>query len=338
MSDPIVEARELAAADLLRFEQTLQLALEPQREYLTETEYQLYSRGKKLRPLMLLLCARLNGNGAIELPQKVVNASVALEMLHVATLIHDDIVDVAPVRRGLKTVYAERGTETAVLVGDLQFIQAVRCFAAGIDTQQDMRLVQMVLDAGFKICCGELDELMTNPGWNTGVLVSRYFRTVDRKTGSLFGLACESGGMLMGAGKETLMYLSRFGRRFGRAFQIMDDVFDMVKPETAAGKSPGVDMELGRLSLPIIYALDELPRDHAIHRVVRREPHSAEELHRAIEAVVLSNGLLRAYSKAREMIADALEALHMLKPCPYRDVLTRISEYIVDRGFAQPDS
>src|SRR5947209_2222585 len=158
-SDPISRARELIAEDLGRFEQGLETALAAQAEYLTATEYEMYRRGKKLRPLMLLLSSRLIAGAVRELPQKAINAAVSLEMLHVATLVHDDIVDVAPSRRGLSTVYSERGTEMAVLIGDLQFIQAVRCFAEGINAQEDMHLVRLVLDVGFKICCGELDEI-----------------------------------------------------------------------------------------------------------------------------------------------------------------------------------
>ena len=214
-------------------------------------------------------------------------------MLHVATLIHDDIVDVAPLRRGLTSVHAERGTEMAVLIGDLQFIQAIRCFADAIDTQEDMRLVRLVLEAGFKVCCGELDELATDPNWRLPVLLERYFRVVDRKTGMLFGVACECGASLVGARSRETFQISRFGRRFGRAFQIMDDVFDLMRPTTVAGKAPGVDLAQRRITLPVIYALDELPADHPVHRILRGEAFDDQDLHTAVEAVRLSSGVMR---------------------------------------------
>ncbi len=245
MVDPVHEARLLVDADLARFETTLAAALEPQAEYLSETEYETYRRGKKLRPLILLLSSRVCTGSAEELPQKVINASVSLEMLHVATLIHDDIVDVAPIRRGLGTVFAERGTEMAVLIGDLQFIQAIRCFADGIDTQKDMQVVKMVLDIGFQICCGELDEILTDPLLDAQTLEKRYLRTVNRKTAALFALACESGALLAGAGKTEAFHLGQFGRRFGVAFQIMDDIFDFVRPEELSGKAPGKGSRAG---------------------------------------------------------------------------------------------
>jgi heptaprenyl diphosphate synthase len=338
LPDPVHEARALVAADLARFESTLTVALEPQAPYLSETEYETYRRGKKLRPLILLLSSRLCAGPAGDLPQKAINASVSLEMLHVATLIHDDIVDVAPMRRGLRTVYSERGTEMAVLIGDLQFIQAVRCFAEGIDTKEDMALVTQVLDVGFQICCGELDEIMTDPTLDAKTLEKRYMQTVNRKTAALFALACESGALLAGGSKSEAFHLSQFGRRFGVAFQIMDDIFDFVRPEALSGKAPGKDLEQGRVTLPLIYALQELGDGHAAQRIMRREAFTPQELESTVHAVTQSDGMLRAYSKARKITLEAVDFLSWFPPSPYRDALLSMSHYIIDRGFLSAEA
>lgn len=313
-------------------------ALRPQAEYLTETEYETYRRGKKLRPLVLLLSARMCARGVAELPQKAINAAVALEMLHVATLIHDDIVDVAPMRRGLRTVYSERGTEMAVLVGDLQFIQAIRCFAGGIDAQEDMHLVRAVLDVGFQICCGELDEIMTDPSWDAATLEKRYFKTVHRKTATLFGLACESGATLVGAGKSATYQLGQFGRRFGTAFQIMDDIFDLVRPETLSGKAAGKDLEQGRITLPMIYAMPELNGTDRLQRILRREPVTTDELVATVDAIAASDGMVRAYSRARKIALEAVDFLSEFEPSPYRTALTDLAHHVIDRGYLSPES
>src|SRR6185295_4980657 len=142
--------------------------------YLTKIEYDLYAHGKKIRPVMLLLSARMMHGADTPLPMKAIQGAVSLEMLHVATLIHDDIVDGALTRRGLQSVNAARGVGTSVIVGDLQFVQAIRGFVEAIDTQNDMTLVKLVLDTAFKICCGELDELQTDPNWATEILCKRY--------------------------------------------------------------------------------------------------------------------------------------------------------------------
>lgn len=338
MPDPVHDARALVAADLTRFESTLTAALAPQAPYLSETEYETYRRGKKLRPLILLLACRSCAGPDAELPQKAINASVSLEMLHVATLIHDDIVDVAPMRRGLRTVYSERGTEMAVLIGDLQFIQAVRCFADGIDAQEDMHLVSQVLDVGFQICCGELDEIMTDPTLDSDTLEKRYMQTVNRKTAALFALACEAGALLAGGSKSQAFYLSHFGRRFGVAFQIMDDIFDFVRPEALSGKAPGKDLEQGRVTLPLIYALPELGADHAAQRIMKRQPYTHEELDGTVRDVAASDGILRAYSKARKITLEAIDFVSELPPSPYRDALVAMAHYVIDRGFLSPES
>ena len=338
MSDPVRRSKELVGAELVRFEATLLDALKPQAEYLTQAEYETYRRGKRLRPLLLLLSAwSVAPEGTTELSDKVIKASVSLEMLHVATLIHDDIVDVAPTRRGVQTVYSERGAEMAVLIGDMQFIQAIRCFVEGIDAQKDMDLVKMVLNVGFDLCRGELDEIMTDPSMGTEELIRRYFRTIDRKTSTLFGLACESGALLVGASEGKAFRLGRYGRRFGTAFQIMDDIFDLIRPEELAGKSRGIDIVQGRLSLPILYAMEGMAEDTALRRILRKEAHGEADLEEAIASVTSSPGLLRAYSKARELALEGVDALAEFPESPYRTALEEIAMHVVDRSFDAPD-
>ena len=323
---------ELLSEDRERFFQLLHEALEPQRPYLTDTEYAIYQRGKKLRPMMLLLSGRMM-HGLGPLPQKVIRGAVSLEMLHVATLIHDDIIDNSLVRRGLCSVNAARGTETAIIVGDMQFVQAIRGFVDAINAQEDMGLVKMVLDTAFRICCGELDELHTDPTWNTALLHKRYLETIERKTAVLFGLACESGVTLADGRTSESRRIGFYGRRVGRAFQMMDDLFDFAHDDEAAGKPQGMDLARRRVSLPIIYAMDELGPTHSVSRIMRGESYDPVELRSGIEAVKRSASFTRAYAEAR---SEALDAVEYLRPFPrnrYRRALEDIALYVVDRGF-----
>lgn len=323
---------QLLPEDRQRFVETLDETLAPQRPYLTETEYAIYHRGKKLRPMMLLLSARMM-HGLQALPQKVIKGAVSLEMLHVATLIHDDIIDNSLVRRGLCSVNAARGTETAIIVGDMQFVQAIRGFVDTINTQEDMGLVKMVLDTAFRICCGELDELQTDPTWDTALLHKRYLETIERKTAILFGLACESGVTLANGRTSESRRIGFYGRRVGRAFQMMDDLFDFAHGDEAAGKPRGMDLARRRVSLPLIYAMDELGPAHSVTRIMHGAGYGPEELRAGVEAVKRTAGFARAYTEAR---AEALNALEYLRPFPrnrYRRALEDISLYVVDRGF-----
>jgi heptaprenyl diphosphate synthase len=329
--DRILE--ELLYEDVKRFQSVLEKALEPQRDYLTETEHQLYRRGKKLRPMMLMLSARMI-HGDSELPEKVILAAASLEMLHVATLIHDDIIDGALIRRGLESVNATRGSNIALLVGNLQFLQGIRSFLDAIDTDSEMGLVKQVLDTAFRICCGEIDELNTDPYWEPTKLKEHYYQVIERKTAIMFGLACETGVALAQGHSSDARRAGYYGRRVGRAFQIMDDLFDNLLPTNIAGKVQGTDLAQRRFSLPIIYAIEELGDDHLVSQIARGviSP-SNEQLVEGVEAIKLSNGFAQAYADARYQALDALEYLNPFPDNQYRQALGEIALSTVDRSF-----
>jgi heptaprenyl diphosphate synthase len=331
-SQPVARIQtELLAVDMQRFDVMLREVLETQRDYLTDGEYELYRRGKKLRPMLLLLAARLFW-GDRDLSAKIIKGAVSLEMLHVATLIHDDIIDNALLRRGLKSVNASRGINTTILIGDMQFVQAIRCFADAIDTQQDMGLVKLVLDTALRICCGELDELRTDPNWDTSLLRARYYETIERKTAILFGLACESGAALAGSHTGEARRIGFYGRRVGRAFQIMDDLLDFIHEDRTAGKVQGTDLAMRRATLPIIYAMEELGPAHLVSRIMRGSEYTPGQLMAGINAVKNTGGFQRAYDDAREQAIDALQYLRLFPANCYRDALEEIALYVVDRS------
>ncbi|MEO7976551.1 polyprenyl synthetase family protein [Flavobacterium sp.] len=321
---------KLLSKDMADFEAALALALKPQTKYLTDTELQLYARGKKIRPMMLQLSSRLI-LGEEELTHKIAKACASLEMLHVATLIHDDIIDDALLRRGLMSVNAKRGTNAAILVGDMQFVQAIRTFVDAIDTQSEMGLIKVVLDTAFNICAGELDELETDPNWSYEVLRQRYFEVIERKTAIMFGMACETGMSLAKAGKTETRRIGFYGRRVGRAFQIMDDLFDFLQDEKDSGKQVGVDLIKRRATLPLIYAMEELGPQHTVSRIMRAEIPAPTDLSNEIDAIMSTQAIERSYADARNEALDALEYLKHFKKNAYRDALEEIAMYTVDR-------
>ena len=321
---------ELLPEDMELFGQTLEMALAPQAKYLSDTERQIYERGKKIRPIMLLLSARL-ALGSQALSHKIIKACVSLEMLHVATLIHDDIIDDALVRRGLASVNARRGTNAAILVGDLQFVQAIRTFTDAVDTDHEMGLVKTVLDTAFNICAGELDELETDPGWSLVALRQRYFDVIERKTAIMFGLACETGMALAKSRTGESRRIGFYGRRVGRAFQVMDDLFDFLQDEKDSGKQLGVDLVRRRMTLPIIYAMEELGTSHEVSKIMRGEMNAPESLGSLIEAIKSTTAIERSYADARHEALDALEYLKHFEKNRYRDALEAIALYTIDR-------
>lgn len=335
--DPVSRiVADLLAEDMERYHAEIETALAPQADYLTDVERQMYTRGKKIRPVMMMLSARmLHGPGP--LPDKVIKGAASLEMLHVATLIHDDIIDDALVRRGLPSVSASRGSHTALLVGDMQFVQALRGFVDAIEVDRDMGLVKLVLDTAFDICRGELDELDAPWCGDTAQMRAHYFRTIDRKTAVLFGLACEAGVTLAGGRTHQARRAGFFGRRFGRAFQVMDDILDIVQSAATAGKTPGTDLVQGRWSLPLIHAVEVLGPDHAVARaMIDRVPPAPAALARCLGDIKASTAIDASYAEARDAALESLFYLQPFPASPYREALEDLAMYVVDRPIDSP--
>jgi heptaprenyl diphosphate synthase len=327
---PEAIAGGLLAGDMAKFEAELQEGLDAQKGYLSAVERDLYSRGKRLRPILVILSARLiNGEGA--LPDSVPKGAASLEMLHVASLIHDDIIDGADLRRGRTTVSAARGTGAAVVIGDMQFLYAIRGFIDCVNPAEDMELVRLMLDNALDVCRGEMDEL-SEAEENAADLKRRYMETADRKTVSLFGLACEAGAKLAGGDTEDSRRLGFFGRRLGRAFQIMDDLLDFTQDEGDSGKNRGADIINRRFTLPIIYAIEELGECHPLTLFIRQgTPPPDGWLEFAINAVTCSGGFSKAYAEARVFALEALEYLRAFSATPYKTALEDLAMYIINR-------
>jgi heptaprenyl diphosphate synthase len=331
---PYVRARELVAPEMDALDAHLEAILDGQREYLTDTEIAFYRGGKRLRPLLLVLAAHVARPDLDELPAKAIAAAASLELAHVGSLIHDDIVDRAPMRRGLPTVSASRGYELALVIGDLQWVQATRTMSAHMETGADLRLMRAFLEAGEQTCRGQLDEMLGAHPADQSELVRRYFRTIDRKTGRLVAFACEGGARLVDGPPSAVGGLGRFGAWLGRAFQIVDDVLDVVRPSEAAGKEMLTDLRQGRLSLPLIYTLEELGPDHPLQAVAVGEMLSDADLADGARALRHGNGWIRALGDARAIVVTARAELGLLPAGPHRDALDALAAHLVDQPFS----
>lgn len=331
---PYDAAAALVAGDLDAVDRRLEELVRSQRDYLTDVEVAFYRAGKRVRPLLLLLSAHAAARRPLAaVPDKGVVAAVALEIMHVGSLIHDDIVDRAPTRRGLPTISASRGYELALVVGDLQWAQAARLAARCIETRDDVALLHRFLEACEQTCRGQLDEMLASDG--AGDLFRRYFRTVDRKTGQMFAFACESGARVVDGTPDVVGGLRRFGTWFGRAFQVVDDVLDVVRPGAASGKDALTDLHRGRLSLPLLYTLDALPRDHPLWGLVDGTPLTDAQLADGARLLRHGDGWMRALGDARAIVARAGSELDLLPSGPHREALRALVAHLVDQGFGE---
>jgi len=207
-------------------------------------QHALNGGGKHLRPALVAFAA----NSAGKISDEHVTAAVIIEMVHLATLVHDDVLDEAEIRRGRLTLAANWGNEIAVLFGDCLFAQAVK-LAAGFPTPDICRAVAAATNT---VCAGEI--LQTQHRRNFPVSHREYFRIIEMKTARLFTLSCDLAALLGGAAPEQRAALCEFGTAFGTAYQVYDDCVDLFGTEADAGKSLGTDLEKGKLTWPVLLA------------------------------------------------------------------------------------
>ncbi|HSS43303.1 MAG TPA: polyprenyl synthetase family protein [Solirubrobacterales bacterium] len=264
--------------------------------------------GKRLRPMLVLLCAGPEGDGA------AVRAAAAIELVHMATLVHDDVLDAAPLRRGLPTVAATSGRERAVATGDLLFSRAFALLAdAG-----DRRSVALLADASVALARGELAQ--RRDAFDLGVSEERYLSRCRLKTARLFECAC-----LLGRPDEALR---EFGADIGLAFQLLDDVLDVSGPPERTGKARGTDLLDGTVTLPLIEAAKSDPgiREVDLHTL---DAASAEAL---CDRIAATGALEQVRARAIEMVAAAKQALERAQFDPEQQkLLTLVADGVVQR-------
>jgi geranylgeranyl pyrophosphate synthase len=263
--------------------------------------------GKRLRPLLVFVAAGPEGREA------ALRAAVAVELVHSATLVHDDVLDAAVLRRGRPTVVAAAGRGMATAVGDLLFSRAFAELAGGGSAEA----VRLLSDASSALVQGEL--LQREDAWNLGVSRARYERRCDLKTARLFDAACRLGA-LAGGGDPDL--LGGFGRRIGLAFQLLDDVLDVSGPAERTGKHRGTDLLDGTVTLPLILA--QLP-DLDLRAI--RTPEQAEAV---CDAIAATGALEASRAEALTMVSDAKADLAAL-PAPQQLALELVADGVVDR-------
>jgi octaprenyl-diphosphate synthase len=278
-------------------------------------------RGKRLRPALLLLVARACG--------RVVPAhhtlGAVVEMVHTATLVHDDVLDGATVRRHVATVNAEWGVPASILLGDYLFTHAFH-LAATTGSADACRLIG---DATNRTCEGELCQGLERG--NLALTEEEYLGLIDGKTADLIACCCRLGALFSGAPAETVERLARFGRGLGMAFQIADDLLDLVGEERTTGKSLGTDLEQQKMTLPLIRLLSAAAAPAASRlRQLLAAPgnHKREALRPYLDA---GDAIAYATRRAREFAARARGELDGLPPSPCRTILEALTERVVKR-------
>ena len=280
--------------------------------------YAVESSGKRLRPALALLVGGATGGIS---PQHV-DLAVIVEMIHLATLVHDDIMDGADTRRGQPTPNARWGNAITVLLGDCLFAHAL-----DLSTNfEEADISRRIARAANSVCTGEI--IQTQRRFDLNLSHAEYFRIIELKTAALFGCAAELGARLSGSDPTMCESMKQFGLKLGSAYQIYDDCLDMAGDETQAGKTLGTDLQKGKLTLPVLNLLQSAsPADLAVYSQIILRAEEPESV--AITAAARRSGSLRkAIHTGVDMVDEAMQLLEVLPPGPYADALRAIAARI----------
>ena len=280
--------------------------------------------GKRIRPLITLASARLLGGGG----DGARKLAAAVEFIHSATLLHDDVVDVSSMRRGKESANTIWGNSSSVLVGDFLF---ARSFNLMVETG-DLMVLDILARAASVIAEGEVMQLAAANDAET--TRERYMEIVAAKTAALFAAAAKSGAVAAGRPGAEAAALETYGRELGLAFQLVDDALDYGGASAAMGKNVGDDFKEGKVTLPVVFARDAGDEaERAFWRRVVGEGRSDDDFHRALALLKRHNAIELTLQAARVHTESAKQALATLPANAYGEALTEIADFVVERGY-----
>jgi len=281
--------------------------------------------GKRLRPLVLILVAKACG---YEGSQSSARLGAAVELIHTATLVHDDVVDEADTRRGQYAVNTFFGNEASVLMGDYLVCRALRLIAE----EPDLDLMREICDVIVSMCEAEVLQIAYRGDLEN--TFENYLTVIRNKTACLFSFTAMAGAHVAGAPSATCEAMRDFGLNVGIAFQIIDDALDLLGEQNLLGKPTGSDLLEGKFTYPILHALREAPpgrREELRGVLSRTDQLSQEDLRSVVEMVREAGGFRAALDRAQEYTDRCLTALSEAPPGPALDALRRVVSYVVER-------
>lgn len=285
----------------------------------------LASPGKRLRTALTLLSGKLNTYRF----DKLLPLSVAYELVHLATLIHDDIVDKALTRRGSPTVNSIYGDDIAILLGDYYFAKTAGLIA---DINEN-RIDHLFSDTVATVCEGTILEMMTAK--NIDLTIETYYEKIRNKTATLLAACCKGGAIVSEASDEEITWLHDYGMSLGTAFQIIDDILDYTEDEATIGKPAGNDLRQGMVTLPLIYALREQPSNgfaQHVQDVLNGATQTEEDILSVVDSVVNGAGVEQAQADASRYAEQARVSLYHFPPSKDRDTLDELIDFVVTRN------
>jgi geranylgeranyl pyrophosphate synthase len=279
--------------------------------------------GKRIRPTVSVLVGRMLGANS----EKLITMAAAIELLHNATLVHDDLIDGAMLRRGMPTLNSKWSPGATVLTGDLLFSRAAK-LAADTESIPAIKMFALTLT---RIVGGEIDQLLNNRySFNRGA----YFKRIYAKTGSLFETAACTAAMISPDNEKAVEDMAAYGREIGTAFQIIDDILDFTGDQETLGKPIGSDLRQGLVTLPTLIYFEKHPGDPEIEQINSGKAVTDNgTITRLVESIRKSDAISLAYLEACQFVEKGLDCLSNYRPCAERQALEDLARYIVERKF-----
>jgi geranylgeranyl pyrophosphate synthase len=278
--------------------------------------------GKRLRPALVFLAA---GLGRPQGMDDVVRAAMAIEFIHNATLIHDDLIDGAPTRRGLRTIHESLGPNPAIIIGDYYFAKGANLMSQIGNPSIDALLSQTVMT----ICFGEMLQLTSQRRYDQSL--DEYYAKIERKTAVLLAASTYCGAVLAGLNEAQVEAIRRFGRLLGMSFQIADDVLDYLATEEEVGKPVGNDLKQGTVTLPLMLARHDPSVDGRLDAILGKTTLQDSDYAEVVRIVRDSRGIEESYGYAKAFGDKARAELQAFPPSPYRDAFESLTHYVVLR-------
>lgn len=318
------EIRDLISSDLERLQKIIKQSLSSNSPLLNKiVDKYLETKGKQIRPIIVVLSAKFFG---AEVSDGVLCGAASVELLHNASLIHDDVIDETKQRRGHDTINNTWDNHIAVLVGDFFVSNAL---ASAIRTN-DFRVISTISELGKELSTGEIDQI--DVAKHHSIDEQTYFSIINKKTASLFQSCVKVGGYSVGASDIDIANLSKFVELLGLSFQIKDDIFDYFKDD-AIGKPTGNDLREGKVTLPLIYALShtDAPRHGEMRRLADSDSLTTEQIETLIDFAKAEGGIEYAYATMERLRAEARSILEPYPDNEAKRAFLSLFDYIIKR-------
>ncbi|OPY83344.1 MAG: Octaprenyl-diphosphate synthase [Syntrophorhabdus sp. PtaU1.Bin153] len=315
---------KLIADDLTELESTIQKLVTTKITFIKEiVNHIIRSGGKRVRPILVILAARLCGYK----DQEHISYAAIIEFIHTATLLHDDVVDNAKTRRGSSTANTVWGNEPSVLVGDFLFSKSFELMAFSGNEE----IVKVMSRATTCLAEGEILELLKTSDPETEE--TEYLEIIGNKTASLFSAACEVGAILGNVSQEKRLALRDFGYNLGMAFQLTDDILDYVSDDAVLGKRVGTDLKEGKVTLPLIHALEHGTDKEKgyIAAVLNKAKVTPRDFERARKLIQKHGGVDYTSKVTKQFVDNAKDFLRIFKPSVYKENLLALADYMLAR-------